>query len=845
MDDERPTRSARMDLDRKRDLILAPNEFAYVSDETNGQISVFVGPKKTSLESTDVPVLFDENTKQFKKVSTIDEGKQTFCIAPEGWYIVLKNPAEGKRVPRPNSNESEIELEIGKKVNVPGPTSFPLWPGQMAKVIKGHHLRSNQYLLARCYDENAARASWTEGIVKPADPDDPKKEEADAVEDHKLGQGLTTGKLMVIKGTDVSFYIPPTGVEVVVEKAKFIRQAVTLERLEYCILLDEDGNKRYVKGPAVVFPEPTETFIERNGARKFRAIELNKISGVYIKVIADYMEGDQPHKAGDELFITGDDMPIYFPREEHATIRYGDQEVHYATAVPAGETRYLMDRLTGEIELIEGPAMLLPDPRRKVLVRRVLEPKHVSLWYPGNTDALSYNQNLLRKVQKAKEGDDYISEQSYRTMGWDTEAAPVAMAAMAHDGLVSDDFSRKEVYTKPRTITLDTKYEGAPKIQVWTGYAVNVISDTGTRKVVEGPATVNLAYDEFLEAMELSTGTPKSSDKKIKTAYLRVKNNKVSDVVQTETKDLCNVQITLSYRVSFAGDSEIWFDVEDYVGFLTDHMRSLLRNLVKGHGVEDFYNDSINIIRDAILGKSIEGKRTGRLFTENGMHITDVEVLNVQLGDKEIAALLQDAEIEAVHQNLRIAKQDRDLEFRKSSEKFKRDSATAITETTLHDIEKAVTIIEKQEERDLRDLEHTVSVEKARNQAKLSGQDVLDSIQEKELARKLAEEEQDLLVDRKEQELALEEVAAKVKAFVDQTGAIQPELTAALQTLGDQFLTGKLTENMSMQAILGGKSVSDVVNNLLQGTLLGKRVGDDFLDKISKAARAFDAAEEE
>ncbi len=526
MDEERGPTTRRMDLDRKRDLILAPNEYAYVSDETNGQISVFVGPKKTSLESTDVPVLFDQTTKQFRKVDTIEDGKQTFCISPEGWYIILKNPAEGKRAPRPNSNESEVDLEVGKKINIPGPASFPLWPGQMAKVVKGHHLRSNQYLLARCYDENAAKQSWTEGIVKPAaDEDTPQP---DSAEDHAGGQGLTTGKLMVIKGTEVSFYIPPTGVEVVPEKGKYIRQAVTLERLEYCILLDEDGNKRYVRGPAVVFPEPTETFIERNGERKFRAIELNQISGVYIKVIADYAEGDTEHKAGDELFITGDDMPIYFPREEHATIKYGDQEVHYATAIPAGETRYLMDRLTGVIELIEGPAMLLPDPRVKVLVRRVLEPKHVSLWYPGNTDALNYNQNLLRKVQKAKEGDDYISEQSYRTMGWDTEEAPVAMAAM-----VSDDFHRKEVYTKPRTITLDTKYEGAPKIQVWTGYAVNVISDTGKRRVVEGPATVNLQYDEFLEAMELSTGTPKSSDQKIKTAYLRVKNNKVSDVVQT------------------------------------------------------------------------------------------------------------------------------------------------------------------------------------------------------------------------------------------------------------------------------------------------------------------------
>jgi len=93
--------------------------------------------------------------------------------------------------------------------------------------------------------------------------------------------------MYIIKGTEISFYIPPTGIEVVKDEfGNFQRNAVTLERLEYCILLDENGNKRYVRGPEVVFPEPTEVFIEKDGQRKFKAIELNEIKGIYIKVIA-------------------------------------------------------------------------------------------------------------------------------------------------------------------------------------------------------------------------------------------------------------------------------------------------------------------------------------------------------------------------------------------------------------------------------------------------------------------------------------------------------------------------------------------------------------------------------
>ena len=54
------------------------------------------------------------------------------------------------------------------------------------------------------------------------------------------------GKNMIIQGTDVSFYIPPTGIEVVPDRrGQYVRDAV-LERLEYCILLNEDGNKRYI-----------------------------------------------------------------------------------------------------------------------------------------------------------------------------------------------------------------------------------------------------------------------------------------------------------------------------------------------------------------------------------------------------------------------------------------------------------------------------------------------------------------------------------------------------------------------------------------------------------------------
>jgi major vault protein len=516
---------------RERDLILAPNEYAFISDETKGNINAYVGPHKTSLANTDQPVVFNPQSKRFERCS-LEEAILGFAVAPVGWYLLLKNPARDRSHPRTGAINNLTELEIGRKVNLPGPVAFALWPGQMVKVVQGHHLRSNQYVIVRVYDEEAAKTNWKNAVIKPAG-----EEPRDVPET----PDLTMGKLLVIKGTEVSFYIPPTGVEVVPDVGGvYVREAVTLERLEYCILLDEDGNKTYLQGPQVVFPRPTETFVERSSLRKFRAIELNENSGIYLKVIAPYTdEAGQVCRVGDELFITGKDQMIYFPRPEHATIKYGEQVIHYAVAIPAGEARYVLDRRSGRIRLERGPCIFLADPRRDVIVRRILDRRQIELWFPGNADAVRHNERLA--AMRDEEAKDYVPERELSTKAALALAKPQTSGA----GPV-DELTRKQAFTQPRTIVLDTRYDGAVSISVWTGYAVLVVSKTGERKVVVGPSTYLLEYDEVLQMMDLSTGTPKSDASLQRTVYLRVLYNKVSDAVDAETVDLVRVRIRLS-----------------------------------------------------------------------------------------------------------------------------------------------------------------------------------------------------------------------------------------------------------------------------------------------------------
>jgi len=336
--------------------------------------------------------------------------------------------------------------------------------------VRGHHLRSNQYLLVRVYNEDEARKNWGKAVVKPASADGSTPE----VPMTRAPADLSVGKLFIIKGTDVSFYIPPTGVGVVPEEgSNYVRDALTLERLEYCILVEQNGKKRYERGPQVVFPEPTESFIQREGHRKFRALELNEIQGLHVKVIAPYTDGGKTYREGDEIFITGKQTAIYFPREEHSLVRYDGRDKHFAVAVPAGEARYVMNRKTGEIRMARGPAMLLPNPVDEVIVRRALSERECSTWYPGNEEAAAYNRSLRQVAAAApttragvvSEGDFQRSQQRGKAaQAPAAQAVAMDQSSVSRDthAIVGDVLERGSNFTQPRTIVFNTKYEGVP-----------------------------------------------------------------------------------------------------------------------------------------------------------------------------------------------------------------------------------------------------------------------------------------------------------------------------------------------------------------------------------------------
>ena len=800
----------------QKDLVLSINEYAYVLDRTKGNVSCWVGPAKTSLSTSDSLVRFNAKSKSFEPCS-YDEAISLFTTAPENWYVILKNPADGDRHPTAGTANSLPEkVSVGRKVNIRGPVSFALYPGQMAKVVRGHALRSNQYLLARVYEADSANSNQGEVV------------DAEGNKIENTTTNYVNGQILVIKGTEVSFYIPPTGIEVIPvnndAKNGFVRDAVTLERLEYCILKDEDGNKRYVHGPEVVFPEPTETFVTSpSGGYIFRAIELSKISGVYVKVIAEYEDDNKVvHPVGEELFITGEDQMIYYPRPEHAVISYDNKIMHHAIAIPEGEGRYIMNRLTGEINTVRGPAMYLPDPRTEVVVKRKLTESQCHLWFPGNREALAYNIELNEKAVEKSMRKGITDIMCFASC--DTATSTLANLE------TNASISRGTSYTKPRTITLDNKFEGVVSIDVWTGYAVNVISKNGDRKVICGPQTILLDYDQTLEVLEMSTGKPKTADYPIRTVFLRHENNKVSDIIDIETKDFVRAEVKVSYCVDFDKDHmDKWFNIENYVKYLCDRERALIKREAKKYTIEEFYQNYSDIVHNVAINKVLiktdkDTERTPhdghRFFKENGMYVHDCEVLSIKV-ESSIANLLNQQQYEMVSKALELANADRRIEVAKALAAADAEEVELKHKAKLYELELRADIEEKNFAAKAEAARREEAEAQARAQAKSDLQVVLDEIQKAELARKQSEIDLQLAKEKAEADLEAAKQAAYAETVKTIMGAISEDLVAALTTSSRDAMTAKVAESLAPYALANrDESVSDVVNKLLRGTTL-------------------------
>jgi len=694
---------------RERDILIAPNEYTYVQDLTKGDIVLYVGPTKISLSNTERIVEFRDG--RFVPVRAEDGawGVHANVMATSSQYILLSNPPKDGAARPVKGNNSAIELLIGRRVVIPGPASFPLWPGQQAEVIDAHKLREDQYLLVRVYDK-------VEGDPRPI------------------------GTETIAKGSEVSFYIPRTGEEVVPGKDGYVRTAVTLLDGQYCILLKPDGRRKYARGPAIVFPEPTEEFVEREGNDVFQAYPLRPNTGLHVRVVRDFAadEGDQippgAYQAGQELFIRGREGPFFTSRWLEV--------IGAVEAIPISDKEgiYVRDIASGKIGTEVGPQNYLADPTRVEIVARALDPE-------------------LAKLYGVAPG------------------------------------------VQPRALS----------IYIPPSYAV-LVTAKDRREVVRGPQTRILSFDEELEVLTLSTGKPKNDEVLLRTCFLQTDGNKVSDIIRVRTRDHVELDLLLSYRVSFQvrkeHGAERWFNVKNYVALMCDHLGSIVRGAARGVSIEDFQSNSAEVVRNAILGeKPGDGKRQGRFFEENGMWVYDVEILDVKILDAEVKGLLDEAQRAAIVADLHARQEGFRLSAEQLKERVNQDISLARTTTLVkeRDRESAASALAEAKARAAVELERIERVGKGQAEA-----EALEVLTEARVA-----------AARRHNEVEQAAQAARVEAFAREMASIQPELLAVLKTLSARQFTAEVSRNLSPLAILGGESVSEVLERLLKSLPIG------------------------
>ncbi|MDD5651075.1 MAG: hypothetical protein PHF86_11775 [Candidatus Nanoarchaeia archaeon] len=842
---------------------LMPGQFAWAISRKSGQTFVIFGPDP--MDATDDEMFLLPSKNDPTKVEFIDSATmaiQNFVRLDTGEYAVIHNPTEQTTVEHPNgpyskgrSSGIQALKQGSKRVVISG--YFPVWPGQRIEVRQVHTLSSNQFLMAVVegdVDEKApyygltvACASIKQAIVNKKEEHKPETLEpkaenvevkpADPVPEKII---LKIGQRIIIPGNLTPTYIPPSGIEIIPEAGSMIRQAVVLGPTEFCVLLDEDGQPLVKKGPGRVFPGPYHVFRDKDSrARVYDAYHLRPDRGILLRVVVDSITkeelakqlpaGSQLEKElytkGDEIFIHGFDsylipsqsIEVIDPKTRMPHIGNNHSSIYVqAIGVDQKSGVYVANVETGNIDLVKGETKLLLDPRKHCHVKRKIPGK---MW------------NLI--IAKGE----------------------------AHKR-VPDDLS----------YMVETPW--ALSVIIPNNEAVLVTSKDGRRAEV-GPKTILLGYEEWLEVLTLSRGKPKEDNMALETCFLRVSGNRISDRITLETEDFVSIQIDVKYGVEFEqkteGDQVKWFNYQDYVKFFCQTIRSRLRAAAKKINLTEIYPKMTDFVRNTVLGEKPEnGHRPGMVFEENSMRVVEVDVLVIRIPDMSIAQSFDETTRQIVLSELERAAQEVQLTVAKRLDEINEEKValtlgelgrsqkiSAMRTQISHD--QQVTALENQKiqqqkrhdvEREntelalkIRQVEIDCERENAKKRTELDEQ-LKDNQAESSRKRKEADNTLEIQILKTREDLAgeiegaaisrslefkeklntleLTLIAAGATADVERLKAVQPELIAAIEGLGDKQAIAELMHNMpaatgELGYILGSGGIAGILK-MLEGT---------------------------
>lgn len=591
-----------------------------------------------------------------------------------------------------------------------------------------------------------------------------------------------------------------------VRKGRLIREAVVLGEKEYCIILDADGKQQIKVGPARVFPGPYDTFLtEGSNNRIYSAYELLPQRGLWLRFIRQISRerlttklprgvnlDQEVYYPGDEMILTGVNS-FFFPFNEieilhpltgqpHSGNDHSDVFIE-AIGIDQKSGIYVRDLETGEARLVRGKQSYLVDPRKEVHITRTVPSESWNLWIAANEP----HKMTSRSIE-----------------------TPWALS----------------ITVPPNTAVMAASADG--------------------HRVIEGPCVELLAYEETLVPLTLSTGRPKTDKKTLRTCYLRTAGNRVRDIVQVQTADFVEVQITVSYQVVFdPAHKDRWFSHDNYVGVMCDHLRSLVRSRIRQINLTELWPAIPSVIRDTILGARTETGRKGRLFEENGMRVQEVEVLESTILDREIADLLESVQRERVSLLISDRQADEKLKSEKLRHEIERQKLEMVQEARSRRAELDTLVAGLEHERGMLALANKersaaealrLSTERlaaeqdaylARERRALEAK--LQAMADEATAQATTDRARNAITEAHQAALAklrLEELAAQSAATVAERQAVQPALVEALTGLGDKMLLEEVARNMNLISLFKGEDAATILHNVVGGSKLGRTLAE-------------------
>lgn len=239
--------------------------------------------------------------------------------------------------------------------------------------------------------------------------------------------------------------------------------------------------------------------------------------------------------------------------------------------------------------------------------------------------------------------------------------------------------------------------------------------------------------------------------------------------------------------------------------------------------MRELRDNAIDIVRTLLLGDPAEGvARRGRTFEENQMMVFDVDV-ETPVIQGDIDRLLRQTEQDTLRQSLTLDTKERELIHQTRMEEIEQKLQQASADTAelrgrliLQDLQRTraeqVAVVVNREAVTETHLAHQVDQ-----------QQQLDFISTAELTRTRQERELETSTERAH-------IDNLVLEFKERAAAFTPQLVEVLNKVGQEQFLAALTANMSPLAILGGKTVVEVLQGIL-GT--GNPAGDALTNLIS------------